>query len=175
MKKFIYIVFIAALASCGGIDDGGTKGIKNYVVVNSAVPSFSVTGENGTGAAEFTSSWFVGKRSVIVFFNSECPDCEREMPKIRTAWAELQSKGIIFICISRKETVEAVAKYWNKSGFYPMPYYLSQDGAAFYKFANSYVPRIYLVGTDGKVKHFEVETFSFADGAALVELINSTI
>ncbi len=178
MKKFFYILLIATLSSCLN-ESGEDNGIKNYVVEGDAVPSFSVTKGDGTGATEFQSSQFVGKRSVIVFFNSECPDCKREMPKVHAAWEELQDE-VEFIAVSRGEKAPDVAAYWTleegtKSSFAPMPYYLDLNKVAFNKFANSYVPRIYLIGEDGKVKHFEIETFSFADGAGLVTLINATI
>ncbi len=84
-----------------------------------------------------------------------------------------------FILISRGEAAQTVADYWTstsagpaKPSFEPMPYYLDPDGSAFGKFADSYVPRIYLVGADGKVKHMEIETFGFADGDGLVRLID---
>ncbi len=163
-------MLMASLASClNGGEEG--DGIKNYVTVGSTVPSFSVTKADGN-TEEFQASRFVGKRSVVVLFRSSCGDCQRELPKVYSAWEELQDE-VDFICVSRAENADAVALYWNR--FASMPYYLDPDAVAFNKFANSYVPRIYLVGTDGKVKHFEIETFSFANGAELVELINEKI
>lgn len=165
------------LSSTACINGGNDNGVKNHVVKGDPVPSFTVTASDGVDRVDFARADFMGKRSVIVFFNTQCPDCQREMPKVYAAWLEFaDDPDFLMVPISRGETAEAVAAYWSsetdtKPSFEPMPFFLDTDRSAFEKFANLYVPRLYLVGTDGKIAYMAVETFGF-DAAGLIDKIN---
>lgn len=168
-------VLLTACINGGGGDDNG---IKNHVVAGDPVPSFTVTASDGAEKVNFTQADFIGKRSVIVFFNIQCPDCKREMPKVHAAWQEFaDDPDFQTVAISRGEkTAEEVTSYWvseteTKPSFDPMPFFLDFDKSAFETFANLYVPRLYLVGTDGKIAYMAIETFDF-DAAGLIDKIN---
>lgn len=163
----------------GCISEGGDEVI-NRVKVGDPIPAFTVKQADGTGSVSFEPGDFVGTRSVIVLFQTSCGDCKREMPKIHEAWKHffmpLAAEDVQFVLISRAESAADVTKYWTsaddtKPSFAPMPYYLDPNKNAFGKFANSYVPRIYLVGTDGKVKYMAIEKFDF-NAAGLIDKIN---
>lgn len=176
MKKFLAIAAIT-LAGCLSCIGENEDGVKNYVVEGDEIPSFTVTHGSGSGKVEFKPSDFAGMRSAIVLFQSSCGDCQREMPKVFEAWDELRKEGDFqLIAISRAESASTVGNYWSsetstKPPFGDMPYYLDPDRSVFNKFANSYVPRIYLVGPDGKVQYMAIEKFNFS-AAGLVDLIN---
>jgi peroxiredoxin len=149
--------------------------------VGDVVPEFTVKQADGASDAPFLAADFEGRRSVIVFFQTTCADCRRELPKIHEAW-QLFSKyrafpDVQFILISRGENAATVAEYWtsvaeSKPSFDPMPYYLDPERETYNKFANTYVPRLYLIGTDGRVKYMAIEEFDF-DGAELIDLIDA--
>lgn len=148
------------------------------------VPAFTVTSADGSSTRTFTQADFVGKRSMIVFFLTTCPDCRRELPIIYEAWLTLRERpDFEFVAISRAETADVVAGYWNsemrgeagdviKPSFERMPYWLDPDASAFHAFAESYVPRIYLIDTNGKVAKMSVERFDL-DADALIELVEN--
>lgn len=146
----------------GCLGKNGGNGIENYVTVGDKLPHFEVTGPSGTLVSPDA---FDGKRAVVCLFRSTCPDCQRELPKVQSAWEEFgDDPGFVFAAISRGETAETVAAYWTENDL-GIPYYLDEDKTVFAKFANSYVPRLYLVGTDGRIALMAIETFDFdADG-----------
>jgi thiol-disulfide isomerase/thioredoxin len=181
MKQISVIILINAVLCLGGCVSESNDKIVNHVKVGDAVPKFTVKGTNGTGNVTFEAGDFEGQRSVIVFFQTTCGDCRREMPKVYEAWRYFADTEVYppvqFILVSRGESAAAVADYWaseteTKPSFESMPYYLDPGRVAYDKFANSYVPRLYLVGSNGRVKYMAIETFDF-DGWDLIDKINN--
>jgi thiol-disulfide isomerase/thioredoxin len=179
MKQICTIFLLSAMLCSGGCIDETGDDIVNRVTVGDEVPEFRVKKADGATDVGFEQSDFMGIRSVILFFQTTCGDCRREMPKIHEAWQYFSKNRDItdvqFILISRGENAATVSEYWtstteSKPSFSPMPYYLDPERAAYNKFANSYVPRIYLIGTDGLVKYLAIETFDF-DGTELIKKI----
>jgi cytochrome oxidase Cu insertion factor (SCO1/SenC/PrrC family) len=173
----IILTLLTAVLFTGCVTETG-GGSGDIVKIGDPVPQFSVTNADGNGTTEFSQADFVGKRSMILFFRTVCPDCQREFPKIFAAWSALKdTPDFQLIAISREETAQTVASYWNsvddnKPSFEGMPYYLDPDAIAFCSFAEKTVPRLYLVGTDGKIQYIGIEDFDFADGTELVNLID---
>lgn len=171
----IFAAFSVALlaTSCiiGPKNDGSDR-----VKIGDPVPTFSVTDSYGVKKT-FSQADFVGKRSVIIFFATWCPDCRREMPIVYEAWKKLsQYVDFQIIAISREETADAVKKYWDeesesKPAYTGMAWWLDSDKSAFSSFADSYVPRIYLVNTRGEIAQVAVEKFDMT-AERIVELIN---
>lgn len=176
--KYIYaLLFLAALpfqACVGGDDD--TPEIENYVVEGNPVPAFTVKDADGENVS-FAPEWFVGKKTMIVFFVSGCGDCAREKKKIDPAWEALKN-DMEFITIHRgvpspKEIQPK--KYWADKD---LPWYLDPSKETFLKFANSTVPRFYLVGEDGLVKWMCVENLEKAgikNGEEFIETIKKKL
>jgi thiol-disulfide isomerase/thioredoxin len=179
MKSIYNILLLCAVVCLWGCISEEEEQVVNRVKVGDVVPSFAVLSADGVSGEGFEPSDFEGRRSVVVFFQTTCGDCRREMPKIHEAWLHFADNSadpeVRFILISRGENAATVAEYWTsattgKPSFAPMPYYLDPNREAFNKFANSYVPRLYLVGTDGRVKFMAIETFDF-DSAELIAVI----
>lgn len=85
MKKLINSVFFIALCSCMAMvscisdgDDSDTGSIE--LVAGDKLPAFSVT---MNGGRVVTHESLRGKVSFIVFFNTGCKDCRRELPVIQ--------------------------------------------------------------------------------------------
>ena len=85
MKKLINSVFFIALCSCMAMvscisdgDDSDTGSIE--LVAGDKLPAFSVTMNDGRVV---THESLRGKVSFIVFFNTGCKDCRRELPVIQ--------------------------------------------------------------------------------------------
>jgi thiol-disulfide isomerase/thioredoxin len=183
MMKNILIALTAAMlaGSAGLVGCVGEKRIGgDRVKVGDPVPAFTVAGGSAEGGKTFSQADFVDKRSMIVFFATWCPDCRRELPIVYEAWLELsQRPDFQFVAVSREEKAGDVAAYWNsatpatvppKPSFVAMPWWLDPDGSAFRTFAESTIPRVYLVNTRGEIASVAIETFEFT-ADKLVELI----
>ncbi|MCM1441511.1 MAG: redoxin domain-containing protein [Roseburia sp.] len=103
------------------------------------LPEFTVTMNDGT---VWTTRDLWGYESVIVFFNTECADCRRELPAIQLEYYESVRRGIPYLLISREEDPEHIATYWKNHGL-TMPYSAQRDRRIYNLFANSGIPRIY--------------------------------
>ena len=103
MKKLINSVFFIALCSCMAMvscisdgDDSDTGSIE--LVAGDKLPAFSVT---MNGGRVVTHESLRGKVSFIVFFNTGCKDCRRELPVIQQIYEHHPHMPLI--AISRAE------------------------------------------------------------------------
>lgn len=111
------------------------------------LPEFSVICNNGK---TLSTEMLRGKKSVIVFFDTSCPDCRKALPEIQKAYDEdmlSRPDEIRYICISRNEGAESVQKYWDEND-YTLPYSAQTTADVYYLFANIGIPRIYVSNSD---------------------------
>ena len=141
------------LSSCVKDKDQDGK-IENYIKVGDKLPNFTV---KNTAEEELNNEQLKGHVTLLVFFMTTCPDCERELPKIEGIWQQLhENTDFKLIAISRAETASTVNQYWEKQQF-KMPFYLDPEREVFSLFANSTIPRIYLVNRENIVTWMAIE------------------
>lgn len=116
------------------------------LAVGDRVPAFSVTLSDGR---VWNSRAPRSLPAVIVFFNTGCGDCRRELPKLQAAYEEHASEAE-FICIAREEDEADIAKYWRENGL-TLPYSPQPDRKIYNLFANTWIPRIYVVDPQGLI------------------------
>lgn len=116
--------------------------------VGEALPYFSVTLNDGTTVSNAT---ITGKVPMIVFFNTGCGDCQRELPQIQKVWDEFKDNpDVVIALIAREETEEEIQAYWTQAGF-TMPYSAQAGREVYNLFAQSIIPRIYIADKKGIV------------------------
>lgn len=137
IKTLLSAVVICMLAavSCVTDDDKATS-----LEAGDAVPVFSVTMNDG---AVVTTESLRGHRSLIVFFNTGCADCRRELPVVQKVYEKAPSDARI-VCIAREENEAPIAAFWKSAGL-TMPYSAQPDRKVYSLFASSIIPRIYAV------------------------------
>lgn len=156
MKRFttLFAAFIL-LTSC--IKDGSEtpNEVINHVDVGDAVPGFTVSDSEGN---TFNSDAFTGKRSLLVLFETTCGDCRKVLPLINDdVWGAIKdNQDYRLVTISRGEEAAVVDAYW-KDNNYTMPKYLDPGRAVFNKFANSTIPRIYIINEKGIIEWKTIE------------------
>lgn len=113
------------------------------------VPEFTVTLQDGSS---WSSSSMRGRGAVLVFFNTECADCRRELPQVQAAYEECSAKGmpVDFICIAREQTAADISGWWDSHGL-TMPYSPQPDRALYNLFASVGIPRVYVVSPRGGI------------------------
>lgn len=103
--------------------------------IGDAMPCFEVTTLEGELVSPAT---LVGEETVIVFFNTSCPDCQRELPEIqREADA---NPAVSYICIAREETAETIIPFW-KENHLTMAVAPQPDRKVYSLFARTGIPR----------------------------------
>ncbi len=142
------------VVGCVNDDDDSSRALS----AGDKCPIFEVTLSDGRVVS---TSDLAGRLTMIVFFNTECEDCRRELPviqRVADALAAQSASGLQgqhaeadevprVICVSRAEGEASVAAYWAANGF-SLPYSAQTDAKVYRLFAESVIPRIYIIGAD---------------------------
>lgn len=115
--------------------------------VGDRIPDFTVEVSDGT---TLTGARLREGVSLIMFFTTECPDCQETLPVVRTLYDEYVGQGVKFALISREQSEDSISSYWLSQGF-TMPYSAQSDRTIYELFARSRVPRVYIC-RDGVIK-----------------------
>ena len=89
--------------------------------------------------------------SVIMFFHTSCPDCQKALPVMQKIYDEYIQKGVSFVLISREEVKVDIEFYWKKEGL-EMPFSAQETREVYELFARTRIPRIYMI-EDGIIRH----------------------
>lgn len=112
------------------------------------VPAFRVTLQSGATVSDATLS---GRKSLILFFNTGCPDCRQELPVVQQLY-ERHGAEVGFVCISREEEAAPVRSFWTAQGL-SLPVSAQPTREVYSLFARSGIPRIYIAGPDLLITH----------------------
>lgn len=138
------MMFVCTTSGC--ISDEDPKGPS--LNVGDPLPQFSV--KMNTGEVVSTET-LKGKIPVIVFFNTDCSDCRKELPVIQQLWETYKENPEVKIAvIAREEKEEEIQKYWDENGF-TMPFSPQENKDVYHLFAPSIIPRIYISTKSGIV------------------------
>lgn len=136
------------LTSCLGNLDDTVMSENDVVKVGQQVPSFVVSINDGT---TFNSSQMGRKPVCIVFFNTSCSDCRKELPIVQQIYEEF-SESIQFVCISRAEDRKSIQAFWTQNKL-TLPYSAQTDMKIYNLFALSSIPRLYIIDSLGTIKN----------------------
>ena len=161
MNKYIALMLLCLLMTgCSSIEDDNE--VTERVNVGDRVPSFSVEMVKDGERSTFSTAQLTGE-TVIVFFNTTCPDCQRDLPKLNQYYLKHKvDEGFQMVAISREEGEEDVAAYWKDNGL-QIPYSAQNDRRIYELFASSIIPRIYFVSAQGVVTRIFIERFDEVD------------
>ena len=125
--------------------DSGT-GPAALVSVGDSIPGFVLYDAGGT---TISSSSLAGLPYILNFFDTGCPDCQRELQVLQLIY-EKYHNTVAVLNVPRSQTRDEVQAYWDKAGL-SMPFYTADDKQLYYKFAKRTIPRTYVVDSQGKV------------------------
>ena len=161
MNKYVALILLGLLMmGCSSIEDDNE--VTERVNAGDRVPSFTVDVVTDGIISTFSTAQLTGE-TVIVFFNTTCPDCQRDLPKLNQYYLKHKNdKGFQMVAISRAEGEDAVAAYWKDNGL-QIPYSAQSDRRIYELFASSIIPRIYFVSAKGIVTRVFIERFDEVD------------
>ena len=115
-----------------------------------------------------------GKVVLLNFWATWCPPCRAELARVEKDIIErFKGKPFVFIPVSRGEKRETVAAFREKMG-YTFPMGLDTESTIYKKYAQTYIPRNFLIDKEGKVVKASVG-YDEAEFAELIKLIEETI
>lgn len=143
---------------CNSVVDEDNEVVER-VKVGDRVPSFSISVVDGDDIRTFSTSQLTGE-TVIVFFNTWCPDCQRELPHINEYYLQHKDDdGFQMVAISRAEGGDVVSDFWAEHNL-QIPYSAQEDRHIYDLFASGIIPRIYFISPQGIITHIAIEHFS---------------
>jgi thiol-disulfide isomerase/thioredoxin len=152
MKKIAFSLILFSLTAVSLYSQEGEP--REYTQTGKKMPVFKVRDVNGV---EFDVEAKKGKVIVVYFWATWCPYCREELPYLESElWEKYKSKDFAMIGIARRQTDAEVKKYLKINSSLTFPMAADPTGAIFWLFANAALPRIYLVGRDGKILSQEV-------------------
>lgn len=170
------ILFSAVLlAGCG---DGETHGDSSAEVaattlvhVGSTAPDFTITTLDGES---FTLAEQRGKVVLINWWATWCPPCRAEIPHLeKEVWQRFSGAEFAMISISREETPLEVQAFMAKNTM-TWPQAVDADRSIFALYAESYIPRNFVVDRDGKVV-FQSQGYEPEEFAQMVRAISAAL
>ena len=149
------------ITSCLSDDEPANRGI----VAGDPLPQFEVTLNDGRRVSRESLR---GKRVLIEFFNTGCPDCRESLPTINEVYLRLRGEeGYVVFAIAREEDEEDIERYWREHEL-SLPYSPQTDRRVYELFATTGIPRIFIADQEGRVG----ATFAPEDSPTLETLID---
>ena len=128
--SIFFVLFGCLFSSC--IRDEVPAG-HDRVEPGDTLPDFSVVLNDGS---ELTTQSLKGKVVVLIFFHTECPDCQKELPVIQQLYEEYATNEEVAIYAISRLTF----------------HYSAQDDRRVYElFSTSGIPRVYVCRRDGTI------------------------
>lgn len=150
---FLKCLMLILFCGCSAIDEGD---VEERVNVGDKVPLFTVDVIDNGERSTFSTADIDGE-TVIVFFNTSCEDCRRELPKLNDYYLRHRDEvGFCMVAISREEGEESVAAYWHDNSL-QIPYSAQTDRKIYSLFASSVIPRVYYCSPQGIVTKVFIE------------------
>ena len=176
------VMAILAIVLCAALLFGGS--LTATAQNNRPTPEEATIVKDGQKAPNFEVQMFdgstvkladlKGKVVLLNFWATWCPPCRAELARVEKDIIEkFKGEPFVFIPVSRGEKRETVAAFREKMGS-TFPMGLDTDGRVYAEYAQTYIPRNFLIGKDGKVVKASVG-YDEAEFAELIKLIEKEI
>lgn len=156
IKQFMLcIILMTAMISNSCINDEEqeyTHENTSIVKVGDKAPDFSVQLLNGE---RLTLSSLQGQVTMLIFFSTGCPDCQAQFAEMQKQIA-VKEPNFRIVAISREESAETTATFIQQYGL-KFDVGIDPNRSIYNQYASRFVPRNYLIGSDGYVKALTVE------------------
>lgn len=163
----LFVIFapLFLLASCVSDSSSSSDDESSEVaLVGTRVPiiNISVVSPVDDSVSQFSTA--DPQACLLVFFNTGCTDCQRELPVIN-AWYERhrdEPDCPAVVCIAREEQQESIRRFWQDRQL-SLPFSPQPDRSVYNRFATLTIPRVYHVNADGIITHIDIERLNAAD------------
>lgn len=150
IKMMLAVILIGLLQACIKDKEEPVYSLE----AGSSLPSFSFTLIDGEVIDTSSLSETGIDNLIILFFNTDCIDCQRELPNIQRLYEIIISDESLrdntcLACIAREEDATAIRSYWLEHNL-TLPVSPQTDRRIYNMFANIGIPRMYLARTTTK-------------------------
>ena len=145
----------------------------DVVKVGDALPAFRVLSDEGKTL--LSTDDLKGKVVLLNFFATWCPPCQKELATVKeTLWPKYKDNDqFALVVVGREHDEKELAKYNEKKGF-TFPLYPDKNRSIYAAFAQSLIPRSYLIDKEGKVIH-ATKGYTEEEFAELMQFIEQAL
>lgn len=156
MKKILWLIFLllgagVLLRAQGQDKDPDAEYAVDLLRPGTAAPGFTLNDIDGKPRS---LSEFRGKKVVLVFWASWCPDCRAEVPELQAMQAAVDSAKVVFVSVSFDRTFEAFEKYVKGNDLGGVQLFDAagkKESAVADGYHIRWIPSLYLIDADGRV------------------------
>jgi peroxiredoxin len=162
MRSFVHNIIhtitaigvIAVCSSCGTItEELPTYEETSIIAVGDSAPDFTTTLINGS---DITLSELRGQVVLLVFFSHTCPDCKALFDDIAAAKSDFEESKVRVLAISRGGEENEIREYISSNNYW-FDTAVDSTKEIYNMYATMYVPRTYLINSEGTVIHTTIE------------------
>lgn len=150
MRAYLFTCLLVLSALSGRAQTENSEIVK----VGDIMPAFTILFDDGS---TFSSSMLKGKVVLLNFFATWCPPCQKELAGMEaTLWPKFKDNpSFALMVLGRSHTDAELKEYNDKKGF-TFPLYPDRNRIIFDTFAQSLIPRSYLINKDGRVTQITI-------------------
>ena len=154
MKKLLVILtmmLVGAIAYAQQQEDLDAQYATELIKPGKKVPDFTLNDLNGK---PHKLSEFRGKKVVLVFWATWCPDCRAEVPELKAMMAEADPAKVAFVSVSFDRKFEALCKFVEDNSLGGVQLFDpagKKDSKVSADFHIKWIPSLYLIDEKGKV------------------------
>lgn len=122
------------------------------VGVGDKAPNFQLSSVSGQGSVQLSD--YTSKPTILVFWASWCPHCQRELPVIQSIYKDLAPKGLNVVGVSVDRSIGDAKGFTSSHSItFPNAYAGTDKGGDMLDTYNiSGIPTIYVLNKNGTVK-----------------------
>jgi peroxiredoxin len=149
---FLSIVFCALGLACGQMLPGA-KSITTPMADSTGTQLLMDFNIKLTGLkdANMPFSVFSQRPLLIYYFSPFCPHCQKNYGGIQQIAKEYEQKGLVSIAVSVGKVNRRDILMFMEQQKAAIPFFQDVDGVFGQKYGDGYVPRLYVVSSDGKI------------------------
>ena len=168
-RKYLLLPLCAAIfAGCGAINEELPSYADTSIIsVGDTAPDFEATLLNGES---ITLSALRTSEVLLILFSHTCPDCKNMMTDLQRYISANGTEREI-MAISRGGEAAEVEAFREEHNF-TFKIAADQGAEIYYKYATMYVPRCYIIDSNGTIRHITYE-YSTGDIEKLMAKLNN--
>jgi len=172
MQRFFFLLVFCAFTAVNAQLLPGSKPVQTYMTDSTGKLLLMDFGIKLTGIkdANMPFSVFSSRPLMIYYFSPFCPHCQRSYGGVQMVAKEYEQKGLASIAVSIGSVGKRDILMFMEERNASIPFFQDTDQDFSKKYGDGYVPRLYLVSSDGKVvRYTSVENENLKEIKAEIE------
>ena len=156
MQRMFFLLVLCAFTAVNAQLLPGSKPVQTYMTDSAGKPlsmDFSIK-LTGIKDANMPFSVFSSRPLMIYYFSPFCPHCQRSYGGIQRVAKEYEQKGLMSIAVSIGNVGKRDILMFMEERNASIPFFQDTEQDFSKKYGDGYVPRLYLVSSDGKVVRY---------------------